>query len=503
MTAIPSLRPATLSGPAPGAPAEGTAPPAGSPPGSPSGSPQALGGRWPALGAPARLLPPRTITSPELAAPGGPLALAGLDACVGEALQVARLRDSGPPDPATFGALLTRVARAGDGLPEAYRQAVVAPLVGLLRGLGPVDYRRVLEADPARQRGAGLLLDLCQAVLQRGEGHAARATRAFQEVVSDLYAGFGAAAARRGVPSPEGRPLAPVVRWGRPDAGPYTWPATESAKLDVGASVVSLPAANAAGGLLAWAALGHETAGHAVLSAHPGLSAQLGRAVERSVSAEGVPPRVGRYLGERIEEVASDVLGVLAMGPSAAVGLIGYVRALEGAWGGEARLGSTGRAGNDHPASILRAFVAAEAVRRLPLAGAGRWADRLVAEASEDLRRIRLAGLPVSAADARAAAAAAAEAVMTARPPALGGRSLAEVHAWGDADEATAAALRRQLAAPGLRSSPRLDGFTAGHAVAAAVQLATSGELGPGQALDRLLELLDAMQGRNPAWRQK
>ena len=495
MTAIPPLRFASPGLQAPGAPAGGAA--------AQPGPPSAPAGGWPALGTPARLLPPRSITSPELASPGGPLALAGLDACVGEAVETARRRDGGPPDPATFAALVSRVVQAGAGLPEAYQRAVVAPLVEVLRGLGPDQYRRLLAADPARQAGAGLLLDLCQAVLQRGEGHAGRATRAFQEVVSDLYAGFGAAAARRGVPSPEGTTLPPVVRWGRADAGPYTWPATESAKLEVGASVVSLPAANAAGGLLAWSALGHETSGHAVLSAHPGLSAQLGQAVERAASAEAVPPRLGRYLAERIDEVAADVLGVLAMGPAGAVGLVGYLRALEGAWGGTARLGSVGRAGNDHPASILRAFVAAEAVRRLPLAGAGRWADRLVAEASEDLGRIRLAGLPVSVAEARAAAAAVAEAVMTARPPALGGRSLAEVRAWGDADEATAAALRRQLAAPGLRSSPRLDGFTAGHAVAAAVQLATSGELAPAQALDRMLELLDAMQARNPAWRQR
>ena len=498
MTAIRSLRLASPDLASPSSP-PGAAPPPGSPP-APVPAP-APG--WPALGTPARLLPPRVVTSPELASPGGPLALAGLDACVGEALATARRREDGPPDPATFGALLTRVAQAGAGLPEAYQRAVVAPLVKLLQALGPAQYRRILAADPARQAGAGLLLDLCQAVLQRGEGRTARATRAFQEVVSDLYAGFGAAAARAHAPPPEAAILPPLVRWGRADAGPYTWPATQSAKLDVGASVVSLPAANAAGGLLAWSALGHETAGHAVLSGHPGLAEELGRAVERAVAAEGVSPQVGRYLGQRIDEAASDVLGVLAMGPSAAVGLVGYLRALEGAWAGEARLSGTGQAANDHPASILRAFVAAETVRRLPMAGAARWADRLVAEATEDLGRIRLAGRPVPVAEARAAAAAVAEAVMTARPPALGGRSLAEVHAWGDADEATASALRRQLAAPGLRASPRLDGFTAGHAVAAAVQLATSGELAPGQALDRLLELLDAMQARNPAWRQK
>jgi len=494
MTAIHSLRLASPGLQPSSAPAEGTPPP---------GPPPAPAAPWPALGTPARLLPPRRITSPEIASPAGPLALAGLDACVREAIEAARRRDQGPPDPATFGALLGRLEEAGAGLPARYQRAVVAPLVALLRGLGPTDYYRLLAADPARRRGAGLLLDLCQAVLQRGEGHAGRATRAFQEVVSDLYAGFGAAAGRRGVPAPEGTALPPVVRWGRADAGPYTWPAAESAKLDVGAAVVSLPAANAAGGLLAWSALGHETAGHAVLSAHPGLSGQLARATERAVAAERLPPQLGRYVAERIDEVASDVLGVLAMGPAAAVGMVGYLRALGDAWGGDGRLGSVGLASNDHPAPLLRAYVAAETVRRLPLAGAGRWADRLLAEADEDLGRIRLAGLPVSPADARAAAAAVAEAVMTARPPALGGRSLAEVQAWGDADEATAAALRRQLAAPGLRSSPRLDGFTAGHAVSAAVQLATSGELTPAQALDRLLGLLDAMQARNPAWRQK
>src|SRR5512139_3254388 len=168
-------------------------------------------------------------------------------------------------------------------LPAPYRSAVGEPLLKALDGMGPGGFARVLARDPGRTGPARLLLDAAQAVLQRTEGYQARATAAFQEVVSDLYDGFLSAEDRRGVKPPDHGVLAPLVKWGRPDFGPYTLPVDATASLGARVGVVSLPPGNAARGLCVWAALGHETAGHDVLSADRGLRTELADVVRSAL----------------------------------------------------------------------------------------------------------------------------------------------------------------------------------------------------------------------------
>ena len=59
---------------------------------------------------------------------------------------------------------------------------------------------------------------------------------------------------RQGVKLPDDEVIPPLVKWGNPDFGPYTWPvdATISFGLEVG--IVNLPPANAKRGLFAWSA---------------------------------------------------------------------------------------------------------------------------------------------------------------------------------------------------------------------------------------------------------
>ena len=304
-----------------------------------------------------------------------PISLAGLGACVEEARAAALSPHSSPPDPTFFTSLRARLEKACQRLPEAYRSAVGDPLLRALDGMGPGGFARILAMDPGRTGAARLLLDVAQAVLQSGEGYQARATSAFQEVVGDLYDGFLSAEDRRGVRPPDHGVTPPLVRWGKAETGPYTWPATATATFDVKAAIVSLPAANAAGGLLAWPALAHETAGHDILEADDGLRADLASAVKKEVPSERIDPAVAAYWAERVDEAAADVLGVLNMGPAAAVGMVGYFRALNGAWRGVAELRSAGRAEDPHPADIARAYLAAETVRLLSFSGAERWAD--------------------------------------------------------------------------------------------------------------------------------
>jgi hypothetical protein len=457
-------------------------------------------------GAPPGAAPIRAVAARR---PSDPLSLAGLTACVEDARKAALSRAAGPSDPADFASLRMRLDKACARLPPTYRTQVGEPLLRLLDRLGPRGFARVLAGDPEREGDARLMLDVSQALLQHGERYQARATDAFQEVVSDLYDGFLSAEDRRGVKPPDHGVTAPLVRWGSAEAGPYTWPATATASLGVKAAVVSLPAANASAGLLAWPALAHEAAGHDVLAADDGLRDELSRAVRDEILARKLSPEIAGYWSERIDESAADVLGVLNMGPSAAVGLVGYFRALNAAWRGTASLRNVGRAEDPHPADIARAYLAAETVRLLDFDGAGRWADRLVAEADRDLGQVRLGGSAVSAGIAKASAAAVARAVVTTRLRSLEGRALGEIQNWRNEDEAVVAALRRELsdgAAGGSAGSGpaarggHVEGAYAAHAVAAGVYEAAAGGAAPAQVMERMIAVLGAMNRRNPAW---
>jgi len=446
---------------------------------------------------------PPAAVAPRSAA--DPVSLAGLAACVEEARSAAQSPRTSPPDPTFFSSLRARLAKAVEGLPPDYRAAVGKPLVDTLDGMGSGGFARILAMDPGRGGAARLLLDLAQAVLQRGEGYQARATAAFQEVVSDLYAGFLSAEDRRGVKPPDHGVLPPLVRWGPAETGPYTWPATVTAKFDVKAALVSLPAGNAGGGLLAWPALAHETAGHDILEADEGLREELSRAVKRQVLAARIDPAVAGYWSERIDEAAADVLGVLNMGPAAAVGLVGYFRALNGVWRGTPELRSVGHEEDPHPADIARAYLAAETVRLLSFSGAERWADRLIAEADRDLEQVRFGDVAVPAGVAKASAAAVARAIVKTRMTALEGRALGEIQDWRDRDEAIVSTLRRDMRDGGGgqdQAVKRSDGAYAAHAVAAAVYEAVAGSTPPSRVMGRMVGVLVGMHDRNPEWKE-
>jgi len=434
--------------------------------------------------------------------PADPRSLAGLPTLVADAQVAALAGGDGPPDPATFVSLRSRLEKARAGFPPAYRQAVVDPLLAKLDGLGASGYARVLAGDPDRVAEAALLLDVAQAVLQRGEGYEARATAALQEVVSDLYDGFLSEEDRRGVKPPDHGVAAPLVRWGRADAGPYTWPATATALLDVGAGVVSLPAPNASAGLLAWPALAHETAGHDLLEADAGLRDELARVVRGRLATEQLG-FVAEYFADRIDETAADVLGVLNMGPAAAIGLVGYFRAVNGAWGASPSLRTAGLEEDPHPADLVRAYLAAETVRLLSFDGAAQWADRLVAEADRDLGRIRLGGVTVTPGVAKAAAAVVAKAIVRTKLAALDGHALGEIQDWRNEDERIVAALRSRIAGKEGASATAgryVRGAYAAHAVAAGVYEAVAGSTRPAEVMPRMVELLADMHARNPAW---
>src|SRR5262249_49116309 len=164
--------------------------------------------------------------------------------------------------------LMTRLEPATLKLPPLYRDTVATPFVAKLQQIGAPGFHTILVRDPSHEGTAGLMLDIAHAILQNGEDFQKVATDAFEEVVSDLSDGFLSAQDRKGIKPPDRAVIAPLVKWGNPDFGPYTWPIDATRQgFDVGAAIVNLPPANARRSVMAWAALGHETAGHDVLHA--------------------------------------------------------------------------------------------------------------------------------------------------------------------------------------------------------------------------------------------
>src|SRR5260221_9705694 len=80
------------------------------------------------------------------------------------------------------------------------------------------------------------------------------------------------------------------------------------------------------------------------------------------------------------------------MGPAAGIGLIGFFRGLNAAFGGGGKLRNVGPDSDVHPADIVRGFLAAATVRLLEFGGATDWADVIDGETEKDLDTIRLAG---------------------------------------------------------------------------------------------------------------
>ncbi len=429
--------------------------------------------------------------------------LRNLPACIQDIVLAAQDTDPGPPEPLDYNQLRGRLEAARVTLPPLYREAVLVPFLVILDQLGPQGYSDVLLRDPNREREAGLLLDAAHTILQNGENYLLVATDAFEEVVSDLYDGFLSAEDRRGVKPPDLGVIPPLVKWGNPDFGPYTWPVdVTNAVLEMDAGIVNLPPAHARAGLLAWAALGHEVGGHDILHADVGLPEELANAVHDRLAAEGLPA-LGNYWSERIDETASDVLGILNMGPAAGIGLIGYFRGLSLAFGGPGKLRNRGPSADPHPADILRGFLAGYTVSRLRFDQAGAWSQAILAETEKDLvpAELVLAGQKVSPDDARKSARLVADTIVMHKLEALEGHALGSIQNWRNRDELKVEDMRRLLVTGvGTLSERVTEGIYAAHLVAAGVTAALAGEADVKRIFDRMIRLLKQMHDQNPSW---
>jgi len=423
-----------------------------------------------------------------------------LQNCTDEARKAALDSDAGPVEPDQYHSLLGRLQTAKAKIPPLFLDSAFNPYYQALVNMGESGFNKILIKDPEREGLAGLMLDIAQAFLQKGEGFESKALESFEEVVSDLYDGFLSAEDRRGVAPPEQETLPPMVKFGNPEAGPYTWPADATGSFGMKVAVVNLPPAEAHKGLLAWPALGHETCGHDILHADNGLLQEVADTVRSGLSADAATKALASYWADRIDETCSDVLGILNMGPSPAIGLIGYFRALNEAFAGQPTLRNTGPASDPHPADIVRGVLAAATVRQLEFSDAARWADVIEAETKKDVRKIILAGRTISLATARKSAEVVSKVIVTHPMHALEHHAFGEIQTWRDTDESIVQQLRKSLttANPLPRS---LNGKVyAAHVVAAATMSALAGGPNIAVILQRMIDLLKMMNDKNPSF---
>jgi hypothetical protein len=424
--------------------------------------------------------------------------ISGIAACFDDVHGASLNNAAGPAEETNFDRLLQRLDAAKARLSPLYVDAAQRPFAAKLSTLGSNGFTHILATDA---NTTTLLQDIAHSILQNGERFEDIATDAFEEVVTDLYDGFLSAEDRKGIKKPERAVLPPLVKWGNPESGPYTWPIDSTGVFDLECAVVNMPPANAKAGLMAWAALSHETAGHDILHANHGLEAELADAVRTKL----LPLKSGLadYWSSRIDETASDVMGILNMGPAPAIGVIVFFRGLLAAFGQPPKLRNNGPVDDPHPADIVRGYLGAATVRQLSFTGAAAWANAIDKETDKDVAgpSFQLGGVSVSKAKAKQSAQIAAEVIATHKCEVLGKHALIEIQDWRDADEDIVKQIMPALVtANGLPASVTGAGIFAAHVVAAGVLGALAGKGSPAAIFNRMITVLKSMHDGNPAW---
>jgi hypothetical protein len=227
----------------------------------------------------------------------------------------------------------------------------------------------------------------------------------------------------------------------------------------------------------------------------------LSNAIQTVLEEEGLRDGLPQYWSLRIDETASDVCGILNMGPAAGIGLIGYFRGLNGAFSGQAKLRNIGPQGDPHPADLLRGYLAAYTVRLLSFREAHDWAQVIESETNNDLSSVILGGKKITSEKAKRSAEIVASTIFNTKVQSLENHALGEIQDWRDHDEEI---VKNELI-PLLTSMRRVptklaDGIYAAHVVAAAVEAALLKDADISSIFSRMLGTLKIMHDKNASW---
>ena len=439
--------------------------------------------------------------------------ISNLNNCIEDVRKAA----ANPPDVPTFdpyktdfNQLIADLQAAKAYLPYIYQEAAAKPLIQFLQNLGETQYILIFNENSINETLKEIIADASVAILFQQE--ILVKSNAFQEVVSDLYDSFIKEERRTGketglpIKPPNYGIIPPLVKFGNAEFGPYTWPGDATYHiLGMGCAIVSLPPAQLKGGLLAWTAIGHETAGHNVTHADIGLLNELKRKVYDSIYYKFKNLQLADYWANCIDESVADVCGYLNMGPSVGIGLIGYFRAL-----GNGKLRTYGYREGPHPVDLLRGYLAAAVVKRLHFKDALAWSQIIAADTKKDNGLLFLinsdgnfSSFPVSLEVAIASTEVVAQTILRSILTSLEKHSLQGIQDWLDGDQAIVEKLILSLKSDvGLPSNLSGPGFYAAHMVAATTQASLQEGAQIEVLFNKMQDFLGAMHLNNPVWSQ-
>jgi hypothetical protein len=422
--------------------------------------------------------------------------------------------------------LLEALKSYGQALPPLYQSKVVKPLCECLEKVGPELFLNPMIQYPGGCLPAQKVWLAAEAVFQHSLPNILYKVgiNSFQEVVTDLYDSFLSNARKHGLKLPDNVILPPLARSAAQDiGGPMTMPVDEMLKIGVEAAIVYFPPEYMKGGLLAWSCWSHEVGGHDILHAHHGVLEELSNAVAKQIKekVKDHDQLIENWAKLRIDETASDILGILNMGPMAAFGFIGFFRALSLAKNQQDSLnrftfiGSS--AGSDpHPTPLFRAHLAVSTLRQLNFGAANEWAqiidtmiDNVCPEPQSSLILItdELEPITVSRSQTRELTDIIAETVVGQKLNSLGGHAFGDIQKWNDQDEKIVEMLRPVLYAPWQPLPVELEkGYYAAQVVAAATLEMLLGEYSPlkmQRVFNGMMTLLNRMHLANDSWGQQ
>ena len=434
---------------------------------------------------------------------------------------------SGPPEVPWQGSQPTAdtfsaaIAQASSRLPLAFRAAYIEPLQS--------------NVDHVIQELSGaddILETVGAAIYDHGVAGVDPELDRFLAVISNFYRSFLDATKRASAGFPQISEQLPPLAMFQHDGqnGPFTLTIDTISQLFGGSvGVVSMPSTFRDHPLL-WASLAHETGGHDCLHADAGLLPELSQAVRTffgggSVPAGGRIP-VNQFLGLLwsywMDEAASDVYGVMNIGPEFGLNLVAFFAAM---W---ERLKPTGKptlrtfSGADqsgmldpHPTDILRPYLimgATEALHALSADRRNEYSQDLQALAqvtADGATEVQIQGripagpgavLPVNATlpmeVMQASAQHVGSLIASSALVALGGNSIQALETWDDSDEDTA-----RLIAQNMTADLPVTGQGDDAALLAGATIAAFDKPGLYDTITaRLNEALDASFATDPYW---
>ncbi len=436
-----------------------------------------------------------------------PVDLSNLQACIRDAQIAAYSKASEIILPHSIDEILDELAQAVERLPSEYRERVGAPFLKYmqnsqvhgLNGFEETLVKAILYHD-----------DVCYT----NDLQLANATRAAQELIGDLWDKYLEEETNAKAGSSD--LMAPLFSWSTHSSAAI-YPAVNATMRDLDSTVALFPIGNARRGVLTWASFAHEVTGHNVLTANTRLIEELKtkifQKISNKMSSYTKGSHLATYWSDRVNETVSDILGIMNMGPTRAIGIVGYLKAMNG---GELR-SQEGNHRDLHPLGILRGFLAARVMKKLPIEGSEVWSQEIKDLTSADYpkkitqsgkevhARIRLDGKNVKYKEVAKSIRILVNTVFNTKLNCLNGKSLGEIRVWNEHDELEVHNLRKYIKIGSgdiLYPASNPAGYYAQYVVSAAVMES----LGQGANLPAIFQsmvsMLVAMNRFNPDWKE-